>query len=473
MEVGLAKGLAQSMQYDQRMQDERWYEEQMQRAKDRNLAELNAFEKDLEYMNAANSYDRGLIKAEADKTIKEIGALVGQNPDWRYNPDVRRQINEKKKYLKSNEHVLRGMASDDAFNRLNKDLAEVAKNPEFRDTAAYQNLLRQKQNYLQYGHQEGLEGLKRDGGPQSFVYTKPRDFRDLNKDFASIGNEFKDVLQKGIKGGGQGAYQEYANPETLGIIANQYYSQNKTQLDQEAAKVNMDPLKYTMKGIDAHIKKQRHEGDHSLSNAIALRQYDEKMERQSYGNISNSPTTWETEIARKDYGKENGDVFDQVFGKNYNYDVNGIDGSKANLSGYETKHTGFHKKAEVIGPDGKKRTQKFVEVYTDIPESVSKEKGFTYDPWGIGDNDISDNYKNNVSKYTKEGKDGKQIEITRVKTWVPVDVNNQAFRGRYNQMNMANKFQQAPLSNKVGDKPTSVFQNGIEYVLNPQTGQYE
>ena len=452
MEYGLASGLAQRIDYSGMINDERYHQQQMKQVQAENQARLKAFEDDNQYMNAANSFDYALIEGEAKKTLDEIGKIVQSNPNWESDLAARKLINEKRRYLKSNQHVIRGMASDTAYKEYIKDMQEVAKNPQMHNTKAYQEVGYKWNNYLKYGHQDGEEGLKRDGGPRNFVYTKPRDYVDLNKVFSDAGNSFKDLKQETIKGGGRGAYQEYANPETLNVISNQIYEQNKTQLDEDAFKYKMSPLEYVKKGVDANIKKQRHLGDFGLQDALTLRALDakDKLDQiRAKGGVGggNAPTTWETEIKKKEAGVENGEVFDQIFGKEQTYNVTGRDGKPVEVSGYETKHTGHHRYMEVVGANGKKQMQKFVEVYTDLPESVSKEKGFTRDPWGAGDNEIDDKYKGQVSKYIKEGKDGKQIELTRVKTWVPIDVNNQSFRGRYNQMNMANKFQQAPEEN--------------------------
>jgi hypothetical protein len=473
MEWGLAKGLAVDLQYDKRIQDARWQDQQMKRAQAENMAELKAFEDDMDYMNAANSFDHELIKSEANKTIREIGEIIRNNPDFRVNPDVRRQINEKKKYLKSNQNVIRGMASDKAYADYIKDMQEVARNPEFHDTEAYQNIQNQWKNYTTYGHQDGKEAAEK-FGPQAFVYSKPRDFRDLTKDFGDIGNSFKDVLQKPIKGGGQGSYQEYANPATLKVMAEQYYSQNQRQVDIQAKKYNMNPLEYVMNGIDANIKKQRHLGDFSLQNALALRAYDErnaKKKASGTGKDSGGFSTWESEIKGKDYGIENGEVFDKVFGKENPYSVHGKNGKEIKIEGFESRHTGNHRYMEVVGKDGRKHKQKFVEVYTDIPKETSRKLGFTYDPWGIGDNDIHSDFDEQVSKYTVQDKDGKSHEITRVKGWVPVDVNNHSFRGRYDQMNMPDKMYTNPTPEQdytgwTQDKTTGKVYNadGVEMV---------
>jgi hypothetical protein len=100
MEVGLAHGLAQSMQYDQRIADERYYQQQMKRAQAESIAKLDAFDSDNEYMNASNSYDRALIDAEAKKTIMEIAQIAKNDPNWESNPESRRLINEKRRYFR-------------------------------------------------------------------------------------------------------------------------------------------------------------------------------------------------------------------------------------------------------------------------------------------------------------------------------------------------------------------------------------
>lgn len=227
IEVGLAKGLAQSVNYDQRINDERYYQQQMDRAKAENIASLKAFENDNEYMNASNSYDNPLIDAEAKKTILEIGKLAKQNPNWQSDPDTRRLINEKRRYLKSNPNVIRGMASDEAFKNLNKDLAEVAKNPSQHDTAAYQELLNKKNNYIKFGHQDGEEGLARDGGPQAFVYDKPEDFVPLNEEALKTAGMIK---ARQYKDHGNGGYEELVDENSLVPAAMDFYNRHKRQM---------------------------------------------------------------------------------------------------------------------------------------------------------------------------------------------------------------------------------------------------
>tara|TARA_R110000822_G_scaffold305127_1_gene430662 strand:+ start:5765 stop:7201 length:1437 start_codon:yes stop_codon:yes gene_type:complete len=273
MEIGIATGLAQSMDYNNRIADARYQDQQMKRAQAENTAELKAFEDDLDYMNAANSYDYNLIKGEADKTIREIGTIIRDNPDFRYNPDIRRQINEKKKYLKSNQNVIRGMASDESFKRLNDDLAKVAKNPNQYDAGAYQELLAKKQNYLQYGNQDGKEAAEK-FGPQAFVYDKPEDFIDLPTTAIEVGNKYRsDKYQQD----GNGGYHQLIDDATLRPLAENLYRQRQRQFQvQNGVKTDEEGIQAAADMIRAGIKLERKFGE--PNHALIAAQWKRKME---------------------------------------------------------------------------------------------------------------------------------------------------------------------------------------------------
>lgn len=466
MEIGLARGLAQDLQYDQRIADLRYQKQEMDRATAINDAKAKMFSDDMDFQNATNSFDNPRIKEYAKNQIAAIGKFVTENPDWTSNVQKRSQLNLMKRELKDNPELQRGMASDEAFKKLNADLAEVAKNPEAHDEEEYNNLLAQRDNYIKYGNQDGEEAAKQ-VGTKAFVYTKPRDLRDLNKDWASIGNDFQDKKRASLKGGGRNSYQEYANPESLKIVANQYYSQNKKQIDREAAKVGLDPIVYTMKGIDGHIKKATDYGDYNLSDAMTMKRLSEKPA------ATQGPTTWDVEIKGKESGMENGETIMKVVGPPSNVKVKDNKGNPIDMTGINFKYTGNHKYVEipVINNNGKTvmQKQKVFEVYTQVPKEVSRKLGFTYDPWGLGDNDINDNFAGNkgISVVNREDKDGKSQEFTQIKTWVPVDVKNEGLRQRYDAENMASKFRQG-VENESG-AGNEVEQNG--YIYDKTTGQ--
>lgn len=277
MEIGLATGLAQSMDYSNRIADARYQDQQMKRAQAENTAELKAFEDDLEYMNAANSYDYNLIKGEADKTIREIGTIIRDNPDFRYNPNVRRQINEKKKYLKSNQNVIRGMASDESFKRLNDDLAKVAKNPNQYDAGAYQELLAKKQNYLKYGHQDGQEAAAT-YGPQAFVYDKPEDFVPLNEEALKTAGLIK---ARKYKTQGNGGYEELVDEDALTPAAMDFYNRHKRQIQVTYnPKTDEEGIAYAKELIRPGIDLKRKFGEPHYNDALAVKKWEYAQQGQ-------------------------------------------------------------------------------------------------------------------------------------------------------------------------------------------------
>ena len=259
-EFGLIQGLAQDLGYDQRINDLRYQEEAMRRAQATSEAKAKMFADDLDFQNATNSFDNPIIKNKAKETIAKIGAFVRENPDWEGDVNKRSQLNLLKRELKDNPDLLRGVASDNAYKQYLADLQEVAKNPNQHDTEAYDEISQQWNNYLRFGNQNGEEAAKAEGA-KAFVYTKPKDWIDINKAFAETGNKFKDMKVKSIKGG-LGAYEEYADPDSLAIIASQMYSQNQRQIHRIAKQKGISPLDYVMAGIDAHIPKQRDMGEY-------------------------------------------------------------------------------------------------------------------------------------------------------------------------------------------------------------------
>ena len=456
IQAGLARGLAQDLQYDQRIQDLRYQKQEMDRAQALNAAKVKMFVDDTDYMNAVNSFDNPRIKQYSEQVIKDLGKYINENPDYMYDSQKMMEVKRMKRQLKDNPYLHQGIASDDAIKKYNADLSEVAKNPERHSKGAYEKIAQQLDNYTKFGNQDG-EDAARALGTKAFTYTKPRDFRDLNEDFASIGNKFKDVKQESMAGKGRNAFSEYANPETLKITANQYYSQNKEQIDEEATKAGMDPIVYTMQGIDAHIPKRVDYGDYGLIDAMTMRNLAKRDAKKEETEVAQGPTTWDYEIRTKEEGKESGEVFDKAIGIPKDVKIRDNDGKEIDLSGVEFKSTGAHKVFEVtvMDKDGKpkKVKQKFREVFTDLTPDISNKYGFTKDKYMFinpanyladEQNEIASNFENNgqISMVNRTDKDGKTIKATQIKTWIPLDIDNQAARGRYDKINMATKYQE-------------------------------
>ena len=275
MEIGLASGLAQKIDYSGLINDERIHQQRMKQAQAESQAKLAAYENDNQYMNAANSFDYALIEGEAKKTLDEIGKIVQSNPNWESDVNARKLINDKRRYLKSNQNVIRGMASDDAFKRLNDDLAKVAKNPNMYDAEAYQELLNKKNNYLKYGHQDGEEGLKRDGGARAFVYDKPEDFVPLNEEALKTAGLIK---ARKYKTQGNGGYEELVDEDALHPQAQDFYNRHKRQIQVTYnPKTDEEGIAYAKDLIRPGIDLKRKFGEPHYNDALAVKKWEYAM----------------------------------------------------------------------------------------------------------------------------------------------------------------------------------------------------
>lgn len=472
MEIGQARGLAVNLQYDQRIQDARYADHQMKIAQAENQAELKMFEDDNAYMNAANSFDHNLIKQEADKTVREIGAIVRNNPDWRINPDIRRQINEKRTYLKSNQHVIRGLASDDAFKQLNADLATVAKDPNQHNTVAYQNLLQQKQNYLKYGNQFGEETLKTQG-TQPFTYTKPKDFIDLAKTGEELGNKFKDMEVQNLNNGRSGAYTTVPKTASLRLQAQQLYAQNKEQFDQQYTVNGQDPIGVAQKLIETGIERKFDYGNTNLSDQLHVLR---AKHAQDLADVGPNRSPYKTTILDKGQALTNGEFLGATFGPKLKHYIKNNNGSvKIDNSGDVFNYDGYIADAN-YRQDGKytKDGRKIVTGYVYKPLEWGIENGVTHDPWGPGENVILPDWNQKAEIVDgKPGTDGKYQKVLRIKVDTDVNANDPTYQGAFDAQVVTAKQRITPQESYIEQKPLEVKQNGFTYKLNPATGKYE
>lgn len=474
MEWGTAKGLAVDLQYNQRIADERFYEQQMKRAQAENQAELTAFENDNDYLNASNSFDYNIIDGEAKKVIKEIGNLAATNPDWRVNPDIRRQINEKRKYLKSNPNVIRGMASDEAFKRLNDDLAKVAKNPNMYDSEAYQDLLAKKQNYLQYGHQDGKEAAAK-FGPQSFVYDKPDDFVPLNEEGLKTAQLIKARKYKQHNNGG---YEELVDENALQPMAQDFYNRHKRQIQVTYnPKNDEEGIAYAKDLIRPGIELKRKFGEPHYNDALALaKRKAAHDEAKTSGKYNLDPYMYDIKTAKNN--RINTDLIQQTLGTTPQAKIYNKDGSFLKLTeGMKFIPSGSFQQVGTVGEKRNPKTGAYEGFGRTSNGNIGVFHGYVEMTEDELDNSgVLDDKSMNDLIVPYEGKDvkGKAVKMYRVPAQVESNLDNEAFRTRYNSAaKITNQQMNSLTSMSEMDKPTQVIQNGITYTLNPSTGQYE
>lgn len=428
-EFGTNQGLAVDLQYDQRINDLRYQEEAMRRAEAMGAAKSALFANDLEFQTAANSFDNPIIKNKAKETISKIGAFVRENPDWETNVNKRSQLNLLKRELKDNPDLIRGVASDNAYKQYLADLQEVAKNPNQHDTEAYDSIANQWNNYVRFGNQNGEEAAKTEGA-KSFIYQKPKDWIDVNKAFADVGNDFKDMRVKSVKGG-LGAYEEYANPDSLKIVANQMYSQNQSQIDRIAKEKGIAPIDYVMAGINAHIPKKRDMGDYGLAKEMAMARYKAKAE----GSAGMQADTYKTSVVDRDHSVVSSDLMDAILGPGAKTILTSNDGKQVlDMTGINAKRTGYNFYADP------KKGVKYAEATAYIPIDQAVEMGIVKSGFGIfTDDEVAPEFNKFAKIESKEGEDGKVHKAVKVTVFNPFDVNNAANAGAFNAKTMTSK----------------------------------
>lgn len=473
MEFGEAAGLSGSLQYGERINDLRFQQQMLERSKAKAAAAASMFADEFSQAPIGSQYDDPIIKNYSHNKMKEAGALMRNNPDYKYNPEVLSQLKAIRNDIKGNEHVLRAVSFVDAKKRLKDDLAEMAKNPQMHDQEAYQDLLNQVSNYDKYGNQHG-ELAAQNEGAQQFVYNKPRDFIDINKAFSDVGTKFNDMKVGKLKGGGMGSYEEYANPDSLNAVANQMYSQNQRQFDKLATQKGIDPLKYIEAGINAHIPKKRDFGDYSLVREKAMEDFKVKMARIKAGQESPDTNSYKIDVVDKNHSFVSPELMSTLVDKDSpTFLFDNKNKKKIDLTGStDAKPTGYNFYPDGNGKDPSLRGKKYAEAYSYIPFSKAVEMGIVNSgDWKWGDDEVSSDYSDNVTIEKKEDKDGKEQKVVKIKVFKPFDVNTSSNAGSFNAKSMTAKQRPLPEENYQGQQPKTVVQNGYTYTLGAD-GQY-
>lgn len=434
-EFGTIQGLAVPMQFDQRINDLRYHQEALQRAKAMSEAKAKLFSDDMDYQNAVNSFDNGIIKQNSQNQIKKIGAFVRENPDWSTNIDKRMQLNQLKRELRDNTDLHRGLASDTAYKTYLADMAEVAKNPQQHDSEAYKQVADQWKNYLRFGNQLGEEAAKTQG-KQAFLYNKPRDFADMDKIYQGAGGSYQDVVRQPIKGG-RNAYEMVPREESLNAVANQIYAQNKRQLDVEAARKGIDPITMVKQGMNAYIKKPFSFGDYGLSDAMTM----ENRKLAAKAAMTSKPdSAFQDAFVNIPKGTVGHEDLEQTFGPKPSHFIYDNNGKKLDNTGNRVYYTGNHQTVEIPNdpakPKGPSHKQKLVETYTYLPLNLAKDKGILEDPFGFSgsngtDFEVNPEWNQNAEIETTENDKGDKIQRVKVKSFMPVELNSY-YAGKFN-----------------------------------------
>jgi hypothetical protein len=460
MEFGNALGLAQSLGFEDKINDLRFRELENKRAIAQSEAKAKMFADDLDFQNAANSYDNPLIKEFAKTKIKEIGSYYRNNPDLFNNPDKLAQVNLMKRELRDNEHINRGLASDTAYKGYLKDLQEVSKNPNQHDTEAYQDIQNQWNNYLQYGNQDGVDAANKYGA-KAFVYTKPKDFVDLPSTLLKAGNSIKDYDVK--KGKNIGEYWTEPKADEVKAIKDSIYQQHGRQIMVEANKLGLTTPqqidKWVSDNIAAGFDKKYSVGDPNaaFNNGMRMREYQLAKGKAEGKEITDKYTTWD-DFTKSPAGIVPADVLRKVWGDKPPIKVTGNNGAIADLSGNDFDYDGKHVNINGV---------KFLTGTVNLPLEVAEEKGILNKGSWFTDKKVTSDFLDKAEIVTKVDDKGNKREYVKVKYELPVDVKNQTSKSMYEINTMPSKLVESaveetntfPKGSQV-DEAGNVFLNG-------------
>lgn len=462
MEYGTVLGLAQSTQADQRINDLRYQEQLKKQAAIEAANKAKMFEDDTDYKNAMNVFDNPIIKAKAQATIKELGRFMNENPDWETNAQKRLQRKEILGRLKDDPDLNRGLSSDTSFKQFQADLATKSKDPNVFDEAAYKEVMQQWKNYEKYGNQFATDGVMAQKlGRQAFVYQQPQDLVDLNKEGLEYGNKFNKLDVKKLQGGGSGSYRTEANEEALTALATDMYQRNKRTMDLRFQQAGYkDQISYAKELIRAGVKTSFDMGDIVGDRRLAM----------EFSKAEKTPPkgTWEIDVVNKDASVVPGEILKDALGAKPAMKIPNKNGSKfVDLTGLPFEYTGRNK---YFG-DGKQKGIKHFEGITQMDKDEAISKGFVVDKWG--DDEVADEWKNNVYLKTIKNSKGEEREIIEVRFFSPFEINNSTSAGIYEQKSTTSKYVTSPQEDYQTRVPMQVVQNGITYTYNESTGQYE
>lgn len=214
MEYGIKKGLAQSFGFDQATADLARRTDQMRQAKLYAENEAKLLAEDFDYSNAMNAWDNSQVKSFAQGKMKELGAFIRENPDYKYNLQKRIAYNNLKKELKDNNFLREGMQVDaniKAMDTWSKD----PKNAPLLDTPEYKKYVADLDNYLKTGSIDGNTANRK-----LFTFAPPEERVDttplLAKYAQMVGLKGEQRIGYGI---GSGSIKQFVTDQDKGLAA--------------------------------------------------------------------------------------------------------------------------------------------------------------------------------------------------------------------------------------------------------------
>lgn len=473
-EIGQISGLAQDFGYDQQVNDLRYQQQMMQQQNALNESKRKLFESDMDFQKGGNSWDQPLVKVENQKIVQSIGDYISQNPDWETNFQKRGYVKQLKNSLKDNPTVLRALSTNDNRQALLKYAQEAKQKGILIDEDAVNHELERYSNYEKFGNPDGQEALQKEG-MKAYLFNRPVDFIELDKAGAERGNKFKGAALdiKYLNNGRDGAYTTVPKKELLDADAFQFYNDHKRQFDVNYTNKGLNPLDAAKQFILSGIETKFDIGDkNTLRDDLYKIQYAHNLKKA--GELaSQGGSAYKVAILNPGRTEPSGKDLAETFGSDVPHYYTDALGKLVRNTGDVFRYEGdIHDKG--FRQDGKYQKTGIKEApgYIYKPLEFGKESGFTFDPWGRGENEVKPEFKDRVSIVDSPVDDkGESVKLLKVKAIAEIDANNPYYEAKFNKMFMTNK-QRDAVGIQEGVMTEQLFEDEAGNLFNAK-GQYK
>jgi len=441
------------------------YEQSLRKQNEAMAMAKNAIlQDDLDFQNGSNPYDQALIQEENKKLVQDIGRFTRENPDWATNNTKAAQLKYIKQSMKTTPAVLRSVAYKDSINKLNTDLAEVAKDPKKYDLEAYDNINKQVDNYHKYGNQYG-EKAAQEQGPRPFVYQRPQDLINVPDTLLKAGKNINNFNVH--KGKDLGEYMTEPKPEEVKAIKDSILKEHSRSIELQAKQLGLrtpeEVDKWLTNGIVAGFEPKYSPGD---PNALWERGMRER-ELNAKLNKGNGPPGFtpfdDLFDPRKPAGNVPSDLTYKVWGETPKIKVVGNSGQAVDLTGLKMNYDNRY----ITDSKGRRYLTGFV----NVPIDVAKQNGI----WTGDEEDggISANYLGKAVRRQKESKDGKGATYVKIDYQMPIDYNDGTAKQLYNTHAQPSKLVESlQYDSNLGGSGGSYDGRPVGSVVNTDKGSY-
>jgi hypothetical protein len=477
MEIGGLRGLTFDTGQDKLIQDLQYQDQAIRQKQALDTAKAKMFADDLEFQQGSNPFDAQLIRQEGEQIMGQLGQLRESNPNFWYDPGAQAQAKFLKQSMRSTPSVLRSISYKTAKDGFIKDAAEAAKNPEQWDLETMGQWEQKFSNYDKYGHPDGPEGIKRDGGPIPMVYQAPQKLIDVTGELLKSGKNINNFNV--IKGKNLGEYMTEPKAEEVKAIKDAFMNQHSRAIQIQAERQGIRTPEqlddWLTKSIVAGFEPKYDPGDPNALWERGMRERELAVKQQALDGKGPKEPSYtpfdDLTDPRKPAGNVPAEVAEKVWGitpkiyvqpntivgKNYK----GID-----LTGLPVKYDNRYV------TDG--RGVRYLTAKVDVPMQIAANTGIWGGPADDEDAGISEAFLGKaVRRLNPKGNQVIQMDVM-----IPIDKNDKTARQLYNS-----KAQPAKLSEPLqrpdtfdeaaSGMPQTIEQDGYTYTLNPQTGTYE